>query len=562
MVLDKAMDSTMDKGYQTITEKSELPTSPIKSARFETHSTFCSYFTKYSSTLGNFIPSKKIKFNTQHGGVPVGQIEEYTLVDSSDAHTMVLGSTGSKKSRLVIMPTIRILADAGESMVISDPKSEIFERTSGYLIRKGYHISVVNLRDPRYGNSWNPLFIPYQYYIAGDLDKAYEFANDIAANLCLAEITAKDPFWDYSARDLFFGLELLLFKYCSELSKDVNTVNIENLLRLRHYLFKNYYQSGTNHILDEDSILNKYMNSDFITSSALIGTVNAPERTQSSILSTFDEKMRCFTIQPTLLNMLSSNSIVLDHLGESKNAIYIIMPDEKTTYHKLVSLFIKQSYEYIIYHAQKKESGSLKIRINYILDEFASLPAIKDFSAMIAASRSRNIRFVLVVQSKHQLIDKYGNEAITIQSNCSNWIFLTSREGELLNELSLLCGRKRNVETLLVPPDSLQHLSKEKGEALVLCGRLYPYISRLPDIDKYDHGEINRAMDIKPIKISDNILDFSNIQQNIDSTLNKGPNIKRNSMKDKIENTDESEYDIQKELEKKFDELFGTITDD
>lgn len=295
----------------------------IKSSKFENFSTFSGYFTKYNIQSRTFIASKKIKFNSQDGGVPVGINDDLVLVDSSDSHTMVLGATGSKKSRLIIMPTVRILADAGESMIVSDPKAEIYERTSGYLKQKGYNISVINLRNPSIGNSWNPLYIPYLYYKSGDYDKAYEFANDIAANLCLAEMTIKDPFWDYSSRDLFFGLELLLFKYCYENNEKMDCANISNLLRLRKYLFKNYYSNENNTINDSSSILNQYMNSDFITSSALIGSVNAPEKTQASILSTFDEKMRCFTKQPQLLNLLSSNSIDLDNVGE-KNRLFLL----------------------------------------------------------------------------------------------------------------------------------------------------------------------------------------------------------------------------------------------
>lgn len=524
----------------------------IKSSKFENSSTFSNYFTKYNINTGSFIPSKKIKYVSQYGGVPMGLIDDSVLVDSSDSHTMVLGSTGSKKSRLVIMPTIRILADAGESMVVSDPKSEIYERTSGYLKQKGYNIFVVNLRNPSYGNSWNPLYIPYLYYKSGDLDKAYEFANDIAANLCLAEMTLKDPFWDYSSRDLFFGLELLLFKYCYENNKEINCANISNLLRLRNHLFKNYYSSGINTILDSSSILNQYMKSDFITSSALIGTVNAPEKTQSSILSTFDEKMRCFTIQPRLLNLLSSNSIDLNNIGDKKTAVFIIMPDEKTTYHKLVTLFIKQSYEYIIYQAQKKNNGALPIRVNYILDEFASLPAVKDFPAMISASRSRNIRFVLVVQSKHQLLGKYGEDAATIQSNCNNWIFLTSREIDMLQEISILCGQKGSGDKPLVPMDYLQHLNKDKGEALVLSGRLYPIITRLADVKKYDEDRPLLPVSMEQIIQVENHLDY------LENSLR---NQKKKREKSKNSEYNESDYELQKELEKKFDELFGPLDD-
>lgn len=525
----------------------------IKNSKFENMTTFSAQFAKYNINTGTFIPSKKIKYNTHNGGVPLGTNDNSVLVDSSDSHTMVLGSTGSKKSRLVIMPMVRILADAGESMVISDPKSEIHERKSGYLKQKGYDISVINLRNPSLGDTWNPLYIPFLYYKLGDFDKAYEFANDIATNLCLAEMTVKDPFWDYSSRDLFFGLELLLFKYCYENSQDLNCSNIANLLRLRNYLFKSYYSNSKSNIIDSSSALNQYMNNDFITSAALIGTVNAPEKTQASILSTFDEKMRCFTIQPQLLNLLSSNNINLDSIGDRKTAIFVIMPDEKTTYHKLVTLFIKQSYEYIVYKAQRKRNGMMPIRVNYILDEFASLPAIKDFPSMISAARSRNIRFTLVVQNKHQLLGKYESDATTIQSNCNNWIFLTSRELDMLHEISILCGQKKNSDKPLVPMDFLQHLNKDKGEALVLSGRLYPIITRFVDIKKYDGDQPLPATIMKPIHQTNNQLDFS--RRN--SPKQSDDRFQHKNVVDSV--SDKSEYDLQRELEKKFDELFGTV---
>lgn len=554
MMIDKVNDK------DTYTSPIEIQSNPIKNSRLENELTFSRAFTKYNISNGNFVPNKSLKYVDQYGGIPVGTFNGNVLVDSSDSHSLIIGSTGSKKSRLVIMPTVKILADAGESMIISDPKAEIYERTSGYLNRQGYLVNVINLRTPSEGNSWNPLYIPYLYYLDGQLDRAYEFANDVAENLMLAERSVPDPFWDYSSRDLLFGLILLLFKFCYNQQMNCDSPNIANILRLRNYLFKNYYASGSSIINDSSSLLNKYMNEDFITLSALMGTVSAPEKTQASILCTFDEKMRCFAIQSDLLNMLTCNNVALDSLGDKKTAIFIIMPDEKTTYHKLVSLFIKQSYEYLIYNAQKHNKGRMNKRVNYILDEFSSLPTIKDFPSMISAARSRNIRFSLAIQSKHQLIEKYKAETETIQSNCSNWIFLTSREIKLLEEISLLCGKKANGTKYLVPLEALQHFNKEKGEVLVLSGRLYPYVSKLIDIKKYDNDNIIKPPRLNKVEFHDNAIDFSLYHTEISSNNT----MKVKSLDDLFNNDNDDtsskeEYDLQKELEAKFDELFGPI---
>lgn len=419
------------------------------------------------------------------GGLPLdcdGIDEHRTIyVDSQDSHTLVLGATGSKKSRLVVMPGVKLLGAAGESMIITDPKAEIYNRTAYELEQIGYRVVVVNFRNPTLGNSWNPLYLPYVFYKKNEIDRTCELVNDIALNLMVNQKSVSDPFWNDSAGDLFFGLVLTLFKMCAENDLPEEYVDISNVLRLRSQLFDGVGSPSMSPIW-------KYVRDDEIIAPALNAVIPTAQDTRAGILSTFDQKVRYFMYQPNLMDMLANNTVDISNIAEEKTAFYLIMPDEKTTFHPLISLFIKQSYEYLIYQAQNNPGNKMKIRLNYILDEFSSLPTIKDFPAMITASRSRNIRFCLVVQSKHQLSQRYGEETETIQSNCNNWIFLTSRELQLLQELSSLCGNVRDGRLPLVSISALQHLDKNKGEALVLCGRKNPYYARLWDIDQYDNG--------------------------------------------------------------------------
>lgn len=452
----------------------------------------CSY-SFFNKVLSKPQKNEMGTINLSKGGVPLSyNVEtESVYVDNSDSHTLVIGPTGSKKSRLIAMPTVKLLSYAKESMIISDPKAEIFTRTADQLMNDGYKISIINLREPINSECWNPLAIPYSFFCNGEIDKAYEFANDIAENLIHTQSSVKDPFWDNSSGSLFFGLILLLFKYCKEFGKSVNAVHIGNIIKLRNIML-----SGDSIKIQNHPLWNYAKNDDFI-SSALRGTVEAPNNTRASILSVFDQKMRIFLIQPALVDMLSQNTISLDNIDKDPTAFFLILPDEKTSYHNLVSLFIKQSYEYLIFKAQnnnkkvnnKKVDNKKNVRVNYILDEFSSLPTIKDFPAMITASRSRNIRFNLFIQSKHQLLLRYSEEAETIQTNCNNWIFLTSRELRFLEEISELCGKTKDNAKPILSVAELQRLDKHSGEALILSGRMKPIICKLPDIDKYDNGK-------------------------------------------------------------------------
>ncbi len=451
---------------------------------FEKASIIANSFNKFNISTGNIEVCPHSMFYRYEGGVPIATTtSKEVVIDHTDSHTMVFGSTGSKKTRLVVMPTVKILGVAGESMIINDTKGELYYRLEGELAERGYNIIVLNLRDTKTGNCWNPLAIPYDMYLKGDMDKAAELVNDIAINLMVNNASPSnnniDPYWNYSAADCFFGLTLLLFKYCKEHNQPSESVNISNLLILRRKLFE---RESYRH--EHDEKLWKYAQEDNVIAAGLSGTITALERTKASILSIFDQNMRMFVIQPTLLEMLSRTDFDMGSITEQKTALFLITPDEKSSYHRLVSLFVKQSYEYLIGKAMQNLAGNVKIRLNYVLDEFGALPPITDMNSMIAAARSRDIRFLLVTQSKHQLIEHYGDAARTIIANCGNWIFLTSREMELLQELSQLCGEnERKLPNISV--FDLQHFNKEKGEALLLCGRYKPCKINLPDINEY-----------------------------------------------------------------------------
>lgn len=421
----------------------------------------------------------KTSYDGQVGGVPLLYSKEkrQLAVDASDNHTLVIGASGSKKTRSLVLPTIKVLGYAGESMIINDPKGELYARTAGELRDLEYRIITVNLRDPTVGHAWNPLRIPYLYYKSGDVDKAAEFANDISSTLMLGTVSQKDPFWDYSAYDCCLGLILLLFKLCKEMDYPDSAASISNLLRLRRKLFEK--ETGA-----KFSPLWRWASEDELISASLTGSIMTAQDTMRGILAVLDQKLRALTIQSSLLDMLANSNFDLEEIGQSKTAVYLITPDEKTTYSSIVAMFISQSYQQLIYSAMQG-GGRLSVRVNYILDEFSSLPAIgSDFPSMISAARSRNIRFLICIQSKSQLTKRYNEEAATIISNCTNWIVLFTRELELLREVSELCGQKKDHSPNISVYD-LQHLSKEKDEALLLAGKAKPCLVNLLDIDRF-----------------------------------------------------------------------------
>lgn len=414
------------------------------------------------------------------GGLPIVSNGDTVYVDDGDVHSLIIGSTGSKKTRLFAMPMLELILRAGESVVVTDPKGELYDLMAGSFHKYGYSIRVINLREPQLSNGWNPFYLARQYYKTGNFDMSAQIINDFAqAMIDDAPGTKADPFWNQTARSMLRGLIGLIV----EGTKYIPDEHV-NLITLRHFaegLFKDTFD-------DENStfaLLEHYPN-DSIGRYNLETIKNAPDRTFECIRASYNAPMQQLYLRRSLVNMLSTNEIDFQEMGLRKSALFLIMPDEKTSMHKIVSLIIKQCYERLITTAQLKKNSSLPIRVNFLLDEFSNLPAIPDMPAMISAARSRNIRFHLIIQGLYQLSSKYGpDDAHTIEGNCGNWVFLTSRELPLLEQISNLCGVDSITGERLISVSQLQRLNKEKGEALMLIGRQYPYMAHMPDISQY-----------------------------------------------------------------------------
>ena len=172
--------------------------------------------------------------------------------------------------------------------------------------------------------------------------------------------------------------------------------------------------------------------------------------------------------------------------GKGNTAVFMIMPDQKKTYHSLLTIFIKQCYETLIDEAQRN-GGKLPIRTNFILDEFANMPPLSDADSMVSAARSRDIRFTFIIQNFAQLNDVYGEEvAQVIRGNCGNIIYLISTELKALEEISKMCGEvksKKDDKTSSTPLVTITDLQKLKlGEAIIKRLRMSPYKTKyVPD---------------------------------------------------------------------------------
>ncbi|MCR4562240.1 MAG: type IV secretory system conjugative DNA transfer family protein [Bacilli bacterium] len=442
------------------------------------------------------IKSVLSEFNTLNpkpgvlAGLPLLSDGKTMYLDNADYHTLILGATGSMKTRLFVMPGVHALGQAGENMVITDPKGEIYERTSGFLKSQGYDIKVLNFRDTDHTDYWNPLYEAAKYYREGnsqDKDFAIGMVSDLVQILAAPFKGPKgDPYWMEMATNYTMACILMEFVLC----KDINKISLRSVDS-----FINAAAEDESYD-DDDEIDIKRLFSiippTHVISSKGRATVNTARVTKQGIVVTAKSLTNMFTNSIGISRMTTLNTINIHDFSskDKKTALFVIVPDEKTSTHSLAALFVKQVYETLVRDAQKLEGFRLPRRLNFILDEFANMPEIADMGSMISAARSRNIRFNIVIQNNSQLVSNYGLEkAETIKSNCLNWVYLSTKENALLEQLQKMGGNKvtSRGEKPVLNMEDLNGLKKGWGyaEALLLLARAKPHVTKITDIDSY-----------------------------------------------------------------------------
>lgn len=420
---------------------------------------------------------------TQSAGTPLIYKNNQVWVDNGESHTLVIGATGSGKTQTVILPTVKILSKKRESMIITDPKGEIYEKTSAMLRDKGYQILLLNFRDPQNGNAWNPMSLPYKMYKDGQQDKAIELLDDLALNILYDPSNKNaDPFWEKTSADYFSGLSLGLFEDAKEEEININSINLMSTVGEDKFGGSTYIKEyfGTKDPSGAASI----------NASA---TITAPNETKGSILSVFRQKVKLFASRENLSEMLSYSDIDLESIGERPTAVFVVIQDEKKTYHSLVTILLKQIYETLISTAQK-HGGVLPVRTNFLLDEFANMPPLKDVTTMITAARSRQIRFTMIIQNFAQLDSVYGKEdAETLRGNCGNLIYLVTTELKALEEISKMCGEvksKKDDKTASTPLVTVSDLQRMKeNDVIIMRLRMNPFKTTFTPDWKIDWGK-------------------------------------------------------------------------
>ena len=438
----------------------------------------------------------------QVSGIVVGQSGGRPWISSMVEHILLLGSTGSGKSRRVILPTIGVIGSTRrESVIVTDPKGELYAHTAAWLRNQGYRVVLLDLRTPSRGSRWNPMGPVVDALARGRMDQASAAARDIGHAFAVGDEGAAklEALWAQSTEALISALVLAVATGCPP-NGDPAIPWPSPAERTIASVYQSVLTSGEN-----GKLLDTWMSMfpDSHPASRAYGPVRlAVEKTRASILTVAATALSPFG-DSDVAWLTSATDLDLAEPGRRPTAVFLVIPDERSTRYPLATLYLQQTLQALAALADE-HGGSLPVRVNLLLDEFANLPALKDFDKTVTVARGRNIRLLLAIQDLAQLAARYGPAAGTIKGNCS-WLYLLTNDLGTANEIAgklgnytteplsphgtgLLGGGAQNAHPSLMGRSLLyadEIMRWPEGEALYLQARHSPARMRLPDLSAW-----------------------------------------------------------------------------
>ena len=458
----------------------------LENSRFLTDEERDKYFPKFS-----YDQMDKVKKD----GIPVrAYVNKRGVLEGNflpGAHSLVIGATGSGKTTTFINPMIQLLGatNCGSSMIMTDPKGELFSLHSAYLKSRGYDVLLLDLRDTYSSSRWNPLesiWDMYQDYLNTDkglkahtdsmenypnlrqmdgpadegelwcewdgkayadithcqddvavkkqqfYDEMYEDLNDLISVICPIE-NEKDPVWEKGARSIIMATCLAMLE---------DSADSRLGMTKEKFNFFNLNKALTNSENEFAALKEYFEGRDRLSQAFTLSrqVLSAADTTMSSYMSITFDKLNMFNDRG-LCGLTSATDVKAASFAEKPTALFMKIPDEKDTRHGLAAVFVLCMYKALIKVASAREDLSLPRNVYFILDEFGNMPKIEKFDKMITVGRSRKIWFNMVVQSYSQLNNVYGEQvADIVKSNCGMKMFIGSNDIGTCKEFSELCG--------------------------------------------------------------------------------------------------------------------------
>lgn len=388
---------------------------------------------KEKESIFHIVIKKKEKElqNSKNCGLVIGMekisktIEKIYCVED-DVHTLILGATRSGKTRCMIEQSIWLRASTGKSMLISDPKGELFLDTAQYLKEHGYDVIDFDLRQPLKGIHYNYLEMINQFVDNNDISRAIDATWDITS--VLVGMPKGEPLWTNGEAAVIAASIMAVVLEAPKTYRNLTNV---------YYFIAHMCEANEAGEMPINRYFEKLPDSHPAKGIFAVAKIS-PERTRGSFFGSALATLRLFT-NWNISDMTSKSDFDVKEIAKKKTAVFIIIPDEKNTFYSLVSLFLNQVYVNLVELANHC-GGRVPIDVDFFMDEFGNFPAIPSFGSMLSVGAGRGLRFSLVLQDFQQLEKSYKEDYENIKGNCQVWVYLKSPSLKTLEELSKKTG--------------------------------------------------------------------------------------------------------------------------
>lgn len=334
--------------------------------------------------------------------------------DYGNKNMAIFGSSGTGKSRAIIRNQLLQKIRNEESIIVTDPKGELFADTKTLFENAGYHVRVLNTVNMSVSDGWNPM---------DALKENEEYVHTLAASLIMnsGDNRASD-FWDNGAENLLKALILYVANDKNRMPEEKNLAEVYNLL-----------MDSTEKDLDVRFSL---LEQDGLARRCYDIYASAPDNVRQSVYSGLGTRLKLLQSEEVRA-FFASSDIDLTLPAKRKCIYYVICSDTANVRSSIIPLFFTFLMDSLLTYADKTSSGRCDVPVNFIMDEFNNIGKLgisvdgSDFCKFISVCRSRNISVTIAMQGLGQLKNRYSQLLWSeILANCRIQLLLGCSDGD------------------------------------------------------------------------------------------------------------------------------------
>jgi type IV secretion system protein VirD4 len=404
----------------------------------------------------------------------------------------VIGGSGARKTRSFVQPNVLQAARyGGESLIVVDPKAEIYANSAQLLRGANFQVHILNLLQMDHSDRWNPL----------DAVRTVEEASSLAVNLVANTVNpnrprTSDPFWDNAEQAFITALVLYVKRH-----RPRDEQHLASVLELGTELAPEALDDIFKKLDPTDAAYRFYRS-----------FLRAEDKIRAGVVAGLGSRLQLWN-DPAVVSLTSTSDFEIADFGYEPSALFLVIPDSKDTFAPLLALFWQQAFE-ILYRVADEHGGRLMVPVRCRMDEIANCGFIPGYEKKKSTMRSRGISTEEIWQSLGQIKARYPNVWTELLANADHMLFLGTNDLETAQYISQKMGQttirlqtqgssqsERDVtasqsETYgqrpLLTPDEILRLPP--SEALLMARGIYP--ARVKKADFTEHplaGQIRLA---------------------------------------------------------------------